>query len=83
MEFNHPELPKGTVMIGVPEVDRRQNHISQVDPKHFLLPIALDCLKDKDSERPSAHQLCERVADLKGKPKYKDCARTAITSNSH
>ena len=43
------------------EVDRRQNHISQVDPNNPLLPIALDCLKDEDIERPSAQQLCERV----------------------
>jgi hypothetical protein len=63
------------VLVEVPEIDRRQNHISQVDPNHSLLPIALDCLKDKDSERPSAHQLCERVADLKGMPEYRDSAR--------
>ena len=62
--------------VRVPEIDRRQNHISQVNPNHSLLPIALDCLKDKESERPSAHQLCERVADLKGMPQYRDSART-------
>ena len=72
VEFNHPGLPKGTVMVSVPEADHRQNHI---DPNHSLLPIALDCLKDKDSERPSAHQLCERVADLKVTEKYIDCTR--------
>ena len=60
----------------IPEIERRQKHISQVDPNHSLLPIALDCLKDEASERPSAHQLCERVADLKEKPKYIDNPRT-------
>ena len=75
VEFNHPGLPRGTVCVRVPEIDRRQNHISQVDPNHSLLPITLDCLKDKDNERPSAHQLCERVADLKGMPEYRDSAR--------
>ena len=75
VEFNHPGLPRGRVCVRVPEIDRRQNHISQADPNHSLLPIALDCLKDEGSERPSAHQLCERVADLKGMPKYKDSAR--------
>ena len=75
VEFNHPGLPRGTVMVSVPEVDRRQNHISQVNPNHSLLPIALDCLKDKENERPSAHQLCERVADLKEMPIYIDSAR--------
>ena len=76
VEFNHPGLPRGTLMVQVPEVDRRQNHISKVDPDHPLLPVILDCLKDKDNERPSAHQLCERVADLKGMEKYIDSART-------
>ena len=71
IESNHPGIRAGTVLVRVPEVERRQNHISQVDPNDSLLPIALDCLKDKDSKRPSAHQLCERVADLKGMPKYR------------
>ena len=64
------------MFVEVPEVERRQNHISQVDSNHSLLPIALDCLKDEGDERPSVHQLCERVADLKGMPKYMDSART-------
>ena len=76
VELNHPGLPRGTLMVQVPEADRRQNHISQVDPDHPLLPVILDCLKDKDNERPSAHQLCERVADLKRMEKYINSART-------
>ena len=76
IELNHPGIRTGTVLVRVPEVERRQNHISQVDPNHSLLLIALDSLKDKDSERPSAHQVCERVADLKGMPKYRDSVRT-------
>ena len=75
VELNHPGLQKKSVLVEVSEIDRRQNHIGQVDPNHSLLPIALDCLKDEGSERPSAHQLCERVADLKGMPKYRDSAR--------
>ena len=75
VEFNHPGLPRGRVCVRVPEIDRRQNHISQADPNHSLLPIALDCLKDEGSERPSAHQFCERVADLKEMAKYRDSAR--------
>ena len=75
VELNHPGIRTRSVLVEVPEVERRQNHISQIDPNHSLLPVALNCLKDKDSERPSAHQLCERVADLKGMPKYRDSAR--------
>ena len=77
VEINHPGLPQGTVEVRIAEVNRRQNHISQVDPNHPLLPIALDCLKDKDSERPSAQQLCERVASLKERPEYSESVAAA------
>ena len=70
VEINHPGLPQGIIEVRLAEVDRRQNHISQVDPNHPLLPIALNCLKDKDSERPSAQQLCESVASLKERSEY-------------
>jgi serine/threonine protein kinase len=43
-ELNHPGLPPGKLLVQAPEVNRRNNHISQVDPNHSLLPIALDCL---------------------------------------
>ena len=65
-------LRAGTILVCIPEIERRQNHISQVDPNHPLLPIALDCLKDRNVERPSAQQLCDRVGALKGTAKYKN-----------
>ena len=67
VEINHRDYP---LMECIPEVDRRQNHISLVDPNHNLSPISLDCLKDRDVERPSAQQLCERVAALKEQGQY-------------
>ena len=76
VELSHPGLGAGRLLMQIPEVNRRQNHISQVDPDHPLLPLILDCLKDRDNERPSAHQLFERVADLKRMEKYIDSART-------
>ena len=69
--FDDPRYPRGALKLCVPEIERRQNHISQVNPNHPLLPIALGCLKDRDVERPSAQQLCERVAVLKETSKYK------------
>ena len=69
--INDPRYPR-PIKMSVPEIERRQNHISQVDPNHPLLPIALDCLKDADGERPSAQQLCERLAVLKETAKYKN-----------
>ena len=77
VEISHPGLPRSTVEVRLAEVDRRQNHISQVDPNHPLLPIALDCLKDEDIERPSVQQLCERVASLKERPEYSDSVAAA------
>ena len=79
VEISHPGLPRGTVMVCIPEIDRRQNHISQIDPNNTLLPIALDCLKDRDDERPSAQQLCERVAALKENHVYAESVRATQT----
>ena len=69
---NDPRYPQGALKMCVPEIERRQIHISEVDPNHFLLPIALDCLKDRDVDRPSAQQLCDRVAALKEGSEYRD-----------
>ena len=77
IEINQPRLPRGKVEVLLAEVDRRQNHINQVDPNHPLLPIALNCLKDEDIERPSAQKLCERVASLKERPEYSDSVAAA------
>ena len=75
VEISHPGLPRGTLKVCIPEVDRRQNHISRVDPNHTLLPISLESLKDRDVERPSAQQLSERVKALKEQSKYNESAR--------
>ena len=76
IEIDHPGLPKDTLIEArISEVERRQNHIEKIEPNHTLLPIALDCLKDRDVERPSAQQLCERVAALKDGPQYRESAR--------
>ena len=77
IEINQPGLPRGKVEVLIAEVDRRQNHISLVDPNYPLLPIALNCLKDEDVERPSAQQLCERVASLKERAEYSDSVTAA------
>ena len=79
VEINHPGLPRGTLMVCIPEVDRRRKHISQINPNNALLPIALDCLKDKDVERPSAQQFCERVAVLKENLIYTESVRAVQT----
>ena len=54
----------------IPEHERRQNHISKIDQTNPLLVIALDCLKDEDTQRPYAQELCKTVGTLKKMPKY-------------
>ena len=83
VEINQPGIPPGTVAeIKVPEIERRQNQISIIDPNHTLLQVSLDCLKDRDVERPSAQQLCERVAALKESPEYSESVRAAEERNT-
>ena len=77
IQIDHPQFPGGTVYVRVPEIERRQNHISLVDPNHPLLPIALHCLKDSDVERPSAQELCHRIAALKETPQFAESVRRA------
>ena len=70
MAINDPRIPSGRVQVEVPEIKRRQSHIDMIDPTHPVLSVALDCLKDRDRERPSCHELCGRISTLKAVPKY-------------
>ena len=70
MVISDPRIPSGRVQVEVPEIERRWSHVDLIDPAHPLLPIALDCLKDSDRERPSCHELCGRMSTLKASPKY-------------
>ena len=54
----------------VPELQRRHNHVSLVAETHPMLLLAKDCLKDTDTERPSAQQICRRLSTLKEAPQY-------------
>ena len=69
-EVEDSRYPTGTIEVPVPETQRRQSHIDLIDPVHPLLPVALNCLKDKDRERPSCHELCGHMSTLKASPKY-------------
>ena len=64
------------VHVKVSEVERRRVHIDLIDPPHPLLRIALDCLKDK-GDRPTAKQLCSRLAACKKSPHYHDSLQPA------
>ena len=67
--------PMGFVEMPVAESERRKNHTDLVDPTHPLLPIAMDCLKYRENERPSSEELCQRLAGLKESSEYRDNVR--------
>ena len=67
--------PMGFVEIPVAESERRKNHTDLVDPTHPLLPIAMDCLKYRENERPLSEELCHRLASLKESSEYRDNVR--------
>ena len=64
--------PMGFVEMPVAESERRKNHTDLVDLTHPLLPIAMDCLKYREKERPSSEELCQRLAGLKESSEYRD-----------
>ena len=59
----------------ISELERRQNHISKIDPNHPLLATALKCLNDEDVKRPSAEELHGCVASLKRDHKNSESMR--------
>ena len=63
-------FPTGWINIPVPELQRRHNHLSLVAVTHPMLHLAKDCLKDTDTERPLAQQICRRLSALKEAPQY-------------
>ena len=62
--------PTGVIKMPVLEPERRKNHIDMINRSHPLLPIALDCLRYQERERPSSEELCQRLAGLKENTEY-------------
>ena len=65
-----PRYPTGRVSIHYPETERRKKDIDLIAPSHPLRPIVFHCLKDRDTQRPSADELCGRLAPLKRQRRY-------------
>ena len=63
--------PTGWTNAPVPELTRRDNHLRLVTATHPMFSLAVDCLKDTDTERPSAQQICHRLSALKETPQYR------------
>ena len=65
-----PSSPTGEIIIPVPELERRKKDLDKVPSPHTLLPIALHCLKDRDTVRPTAAQLCQKLKQMKTAQAY-------------
>ena len=63
--------PTGWIISPVAEITRRDNHLRLVTTTHPMFSLAVDCLKDTDTERPSAQQICHRLSALKETPQYR------------
>ena len=67
--YNYTDCPNLSrtinVRVMIPELERRQAHISLIELTYPILPIALECLKDEAVERPSSHHLCPSLNALK------------------
>ena len=65
----------------IPETQRRHVHLQLISNTHPLKPLALQCLKKKDRERPSAQQLSERLSEMKLAPQYTQSMQQAQASS--
>ena len=54
----------------VAEVECRREHIDTIDDDHPLRGTILQCLSDAAEDRPSAQEICHRLARLKDGPRY-------------
>ena len=77
VQLNDPRFPSGQVLVEVPELERRREHLDLVPPTHPLRQLALNCIKDKEEERPTAEQLCSDLVALKESAAYRDSLQQA------
>ena len=71
------------VRVVVPETERRQAHLRLIQDTHSLKPLALQCLKKKERQRPSALQLSERLFELKQAPQCTESMHQAQSSRGN
>ena len=80
---NDPRYPDGVVRIKVPEVQRRSAHLKLISGIHPLKSMALNSLKGKEMERPSAQQLSNSLSELKGAPQYAESKQQSQTGEGN
>ena len=72
VQVKDPHFPSQQLLMVVPELERRKKHLDLISSTHPLLKVALDCLKDKEGQRPTAEQLCSQLIALKDSTAYRD-----------
>ena len=65
----------------IAETERRKAHLQLIPEAHSLKPLALQCLKKKENERPSALHLCEGLSELKQSSQYRESREQAEHSS--
>ena len=81
-EVPFPASPTGRIEMPVIDIERRKEQIDTISPTHPLLPVATECLKYDQEDRPSAQQLCEQLATLKEAPQYSESKQCVQESSS-
>ena len=76
-QLSDPRFPSQQVLVVVPELERRREHLDLVPPTHPLRQLALKCIKDKEEERLTAEQLCSDLVALKESAAYRDSLQQA------
>ena len=71
-KVDFPAAPAGFIEVPVSERERRSVDLNRIVSTHPLLSVALECIKDRDRDRPSAAHLCQSFAALKDTPAYRD-----------
>ena len=77
VQVNDPNFHSQQVLVVVPELERRREHLDLVPPTHPLRQLALNCIKDKEEERLTAEQLCSDLVALKESAAYRDSLQQA------
>ena len=67
-----PRSPTEVMLMPVPEMERRHNHLSLIADAHPMLGLVRDCLKDKDTDRPTTQHLCQQLSALKEAAQYSE-----------
>ena len=72
-----PGYPEARVLS--PETERRASHLRLIADTHPLKAIAIDCLKGKERERPTAQQLNGTLCGMKEAPDYRESVQQTQT----